>query len=95
MILTQIKRRQLQVDLRLIIIDSLSSLFAAESVKREQYVQLVKDLIFYFKTLAKTHFVGVVYTNNTKDATVQRVTDLRNHVGEPLSWAVDKQIYAN
>ena len=56
---------------------------------------MVKDLLYYFKTLAKNHFVGIVYTNNTKDATVTRVTDLKNQVGEPLTWAVDKQIFAN
>ena len=52
-------------------------------------------MLFYLKTLSKNHFVGVVYTNNTRDAGVQRVTDLRNQVGEPLQWAVDKQIFAN
>ena len=46
---------------------------------------MVKELLYYFKTLAKHHFVGVVYTNNTKDAaSVTRVTDLKNLVGEPL-----------
>jgi len=45
-------------------------LFAAEQAKKEVYVQMVKDLIYYFKTLSKTHFVGVVYTNNTRDASV-------------------------
>ena len=95
MILTQLKRKQLQVDLKLIVIDSLSSLFATQSTNKQTYYQMVKDLLFYFKTLAKNHFVGIVYTNNTKDATVTRVTDLKNQVGEPLTWAVDKQIFAN
>ena len=95
MILTQLKRRQIQVDLRMIMIDSLSSLFAGLSTNKQAYYQSVKDLLFYFKTLAKNHFVGIVYTNNTKDASVTRVTDLRNQVGEPLTWAVDKQIFAN
>lgn len=95
MILTQKKRRQMQVDLRLIIIDSLSSLFASLPGNKSHYYQMVKELLYQFKTLAKNHFIGVIYTNNTKDASVQRVTDLRNQVGEPLSWAVDKQIYAN
>ena len=94
-ILTQLKRRQIQVDLRMIMIDSLSSLFAGLSTNKQVYYQMVKDLLFYFKTLAKNHFVGIVYTNNTKDASVTRVTDLRNQVGEPLTWAVDKQIFAN
>ena len=57
---------------------------------------MIKDLLYFFKTLTKKHFIGVVYTNNTKDVQmVQKVTDLRNLVGEPLSWAVDKQIFAN
>ena len=57
---------------------------------------MIKDLLYFFKTLTKKHFIGVVYTNNTKDANlIQRVTDLKNLVGEPLSWAVDKQIFAN
>lgn len=47
------------------------------------------------KNLTKEHFISVVYTNNTKDANhVTKVTDLKNLVNEPLSWAVDKQIYA-
>ena len=95
MILTQKKRKQMQVDLRLIVIDSLSSLFAALPGVKAHYYQMIKELLCQFKTLAKNHFVGVVYTNNTKDASVQRVTDLKNQVGEPLSWAVDKQIYAS
>ena len=70
MILQQLKTKQLQADLRLIVIDSLSSLFAAVSARKDQYYQMVKDLLFYFKTLSKNHFVGVVYTNNTKDAGV-------------------------
>lgn len=84
----------MKVDLRLIVIDSLSSLFAGLPSAKQHFSQMVKDLLYYFKTLTKNHFVGIVYTNNTKDATVQRVTDLRNQVGEPLSWAVDKQIFA-
>ena len=95
MILTQIKTKQLQVDLRLIVIDSLSSLFAGLPTAKPNYFSMVKDLLYYFKTLSKNHFVGIVYTNNTKDASVTRVTDLRNQVGEPMSWAVDKQIFAN
>ena len=80
----------MQVDLRLIVIDSLSSLFAGLSTNKATYYQMVKDLLYYFKTLTKNHFVGIVYTNNTKDASVTRVTDLKNQVGEPLTWAVDK-----
>lgn len=57
---------------------------------------MVKEVLYFFKSLTKKHLVGVVYTNNTKDANlVQRVTDLKNLVNEPLSWAVDKQIFAN
>jgi hypothetical protein len=52
---------------------------------------LLKELLFYFKSLTKKHFVSVVYTNNTKDANqAKRVTDVKNLVGEPLLWAVDK-----
>jgi hypothetical protein len=47
------------------------------------------------KTLTKKYFISVIYTNNTKDANVTRVTELKNLVGEPLTWAVDKQIYAH
>ena len=51
--------------------------------------------MYYFKTLAKNHFVGVVYTNNSKDvSSLTRVTDLKNQVGEPMQMAVDKQILA-
>ena len=52
--------------------------------------------MFYFKSFTKKYFVSVVYTNNSVNDTIntQRVTDLKNLVGEPLSWAVDKQIYA-
>jgi hypothetical protein len=52
---------------------------------------MIKELLFYFKSLTKQHFISVVYTNNTKDATtVQRVTEVKTIVGEPLNWAVDK-----
>lgn len=53
-------------------------------------------MLYYFKTLTKKHFISVVYTNNTKDASVvQRVTEVKTIVGEPLNWAVDKQIFAS
>jgi hypothetical protein len=68
----------MKVDLKLIVIDSLSSLFATVSNNKQHYYQMIKELLCLFKTLAKNHFVGIVYTNNTKDAQVQRVTDLRN-----------------
>jgi len=56
----------------------------------------VKDLLYCFKTLTKKYFIGVVFTNNTKDAQgVTRVSELKNLVGEPMAWAVDKQIYAS
>lgn len=91
MLLTQIEKKQIQVDLRLIFIDSLSSLFATLPGNKQVYYQMIKDLLYFFKTLTKKHFIGVVYTNNTKDANlIQKVTDLKNIVGEPLSWAVDK-----
>ena len=94
MILSQIKSKKLNFDLRLVVIDSLSSLFNA--VPSKNYFSLIKDLLYYFKSLTKKHFVGVIYTNNTKDAnSVQRVTDVKNIVGEPLCWASDKQIFAN
>jgi hypothetical protein len=75
----------------MIVIDSLSSLFAGVSPKQQQQFDLLKELLFYFKSLTKKHFVSVVYTNNTKDANLaKRVTDVKNLVGEPLLWAVDK-----
>ena len=92
----RMNRKQMQVDLRLIFIDSLSSLFSAVPNNKQHYFQMVKEVLYFFKSLTKKHLVGVVYTNNTKDANlVQRVTDLKNLVNEPLSWAVDKQIFAN
>lgn len=94
MILSQITRKQLQVDLRLILIDSLSSLFATIQGKSQQYYSSIKDILILFETLAKKHHVGIVFTNNTMDATVSRTTDLRNQVGEPLESAVDKKIFA-
>ena len=84
-------------NLRLIVIDSLSSLFSGIDMKRsnQYYYCLVKELVYYIKSLTKKYFISVVYTNNTKDGMVSRVTELKNLVGEPLSWAVDKQIYAH
>ena len=58
-------------------------------------MSLIKELLFYFKSLTKKYFISVVFTNNTKDARVSRVTELKNLVGEPLNFAVDKQIYAH
>lgn len=75
----------------MIVIDSLSSLFAGVQGKHQQNFDMLKELLYYFKSLTKKHFVSVVYTNNTKDAGfVRRVTDVKNLVGEPLIWAVDK-----
>ena len=56
---------------------------------------MVRELNYFFKVLTKKYFISVVFTNNTKDPNVSRVTELKNLVGEPLSWAVDKQIYAS
>lgn len=89
------RNKQVKFDLRMIVIDSLSSLFAQSSPKQQQYFQQIKDLLYYFKNLTKKHNVSVVYTNNTRDASqITKVTDLKNLVHEPLTWAVDKQIYA-
>ena len=86
----------MKANLRLIFIDSISSLFSGLTQKNQNHVILVKELLYYFKTLTKKYFIGVVITNNTKDAQgVTRVSELRNLVGEPLSWAVEKQIYAS
>ena len=94
-IVSQLKSKTLKFNLRLIVIDSLSSLFSGIPTKQNQYYfSLVKELLFYLKTLTKKYFISVIYTNNTKDSMVSRVTELKNLVGEPLSWAVDKQIYA-
>ena len=80
----------------MIVIDSLSALFNSVPSKPQHYFSLIKELLFYFKSLTKRHFVSMVYTNNTKDASiVQRVTEVKTIVGEPLNWAVDKQIFAS
>ena len=51
---------------------------------------MVKELLFYFKNLTKKYFISVIYTNNTRDGGSMRVTELKNTVGEPLNWGVDK-----
>ena len=86
----------MQVDLRLIFIDSLSSLFSAAPRNKQNYLDLIKEILFFFNSLTKKHSVCVVYTNNTKDDNVKkRVTEVKNLVNEPLVWSVDKQIYAS
>jgi hypothetical protein len=86
-----IKYRKLEFNLRLIVIDSLSSLFMGIPQKNNQMVQLMKELLYYFKTLTKKYFICVMFTNNSKDSYgVSRVSELKNLVGEPVSWAVDK-----
>ena len=67
MIQSQLARKQMQVNLRMIVIDNLSNLFVPVGSKL-QYYALIKELIFLIKSLTKRHFVGVLYTNNTKDA---------------------------
>ena len=91
MVLSQLQSKKMIFDLRLIVIDSLSALFNAVPAKPAQYFSLIKELLFYFKSLTKKHFISVLYTNNTKDsAVVHRVTEVKTIVGEPLNWAVDK-----
>ena len=90
-----IKSKQLTFNLRMIVIDNLSCLFSNIPQRGQYYYNLIKELLYYMKTLTKKYFISVVYTNNTKDANVTRVTELKNLVGEPLTWAVDKQIYAH
>jgi hypothetical protein len=51
---------------------------------------MVKELLYYFKSLTKKYFISVIYTNNTRDGGATRVTELKNSIGEPLTWAVDK-----
>lgn len=100
-ILSQLQAGTCNHDLRLVVIDSLSALVATataaanaasgSSTKSQHQHALITDLLYYMKALAKQHFVGVVYTNNTKEAaSVRRVTDLKNLVTEPLAWAADK-----
>ena len=89
-----LKKGELKMNLRLIVVDSLSSLFAGITPKNHAALAQAKELLQYFKILTKKYFIGIVFTNNTKDAYVTRVSDLKNLVGEPMSWAVDKQIYA-
>ena len=70
MIVSQLKSGQMNFDLRLIVIDSLSSLVnACSNAKAKQLFSVIKELLYLFKTLTKRHFVGVVYTNNLKDPT--------------------------
>ena len=48
------------------------------------------------KVLSRKYFISVVFTNNTRDGAqnVTRVSEIATQLGEPLGWAVDKQIYA-
>lgn len=94
-ILSMLKNKQLAYNLRLIVIDSLSSLFSSITNKNQYYFSLVKELLYYLKSITKKYFISIVYTNNTKDSHVSRVTELKNLIGEPMTWAVDKQIYAH
>jgi len=95
-ILSMLKNKTLTFNLRMIVIDSLSSLFSGIPLKHNQYYfSLVKELLYYLKSLTKKYFISIIYTNNTKDGMVSRVTELKNLVGEPLAWAVDKQIFAH
>ena len=89
-ILSMLKNREINFNLRMIVIDSLSSLFSGISTKNNYYASMVKELLYYLKSLTKKYYISVIYTNNTKDGLVSRVTELKNLIGEPLSWAVDK-----
>ena len=73
------------MNLRLIVIDSLSSLFSGLAPKNQSSIAQQKELLHLFKILTKKYFIGIVYTNNTKDAHITRVSELRNLVGEPIS----------
>jgi len=94
-IISMLKKKELTFNVRMIVIDSLSSLFSGISTKNHYYSSMIKELLYYFKTLTKKYYISIIYTNNTKDNMVSRVTELKNLVGEPLSWAVDKAIYAH
>lgn len=89
-ILSMIKNKQLNFKLKMIVIDSLSSLFCGIPMKGHQYFQMIKELMYYFKSFTKKHFISVIYTNNTKEGGATRVTELKNSIGEPLVWGVEK-----
>jgi len=80
-----LKNRQMNYNLRLIVIDSLSGLFSGITQKNQYYFSLVKELLYYLKSLTKKYFISVVYTNNTKDKHVSKVTELKNLVGEQMT----------
>lgn len=81
-ILSQLKKKQLNFNLKMLIIDSLSSLFwecGSKSQKiHDRYQQLIKELLYYFKLLTRKYFICVIFTNNTRDGGASRVTELTN-----------------
>lgn len=86
----------------MIVIDSLSSLFwesgtsASSKAHDRHQQQLIKEVLYYLKVLSRKYFISVVFTNNTRDgaSSVTRISEISTQLGEPLGWAVDKQIYA-
>ena len=86
----------------MIVIDSLSSLFwessssSSSKAHDKQQQQLIKEVLYYLKVLTRKYFISVIFTNNSRDGSsaVTRVSEISTQLGEPLGWAVDKQIYA-
>jgi hypothetical protein len=81
-IISQIKKKQLNFNLKMIIIDSLSSLFwesGSKSQKQhDRYQQLIKEVLYYFKILTRRYFISVIFTNNSREGGATRVTELQN-----------------
>lgn len=102
-LLSRLEHKQLNFPLKMIVIDSLSSLFwetSAQSTSKGSHdrhqQQLIKEVLYYLKVLANKHFISIIFTNNTRDGAqgVTRVSEISTQLGEPLGWAVNKQIYA-
>ena len=103
-LLSRLEHKQLNVPLKMIVIDSLSSLFwetgANPSTSKGSHDRLqqhlIKEVLYYLKVLATKYFISIIFTNNTRDGAhqVTRVSEISLQLGEPLGWAVDKQIYA-
>lgn len=72
----------------MIIIDSMSSLFwevgSKHAKSQDKYQQQIKEILYYIKTITRKYFVSIIFTNNTKESGVTRVTELQNQIGEPL-----------
>jgi RecA/RadA recombinase len=83
-LLSKLQHKQLNFPLKMIVIDSLSSLFwetnsAASSKAHDKHQQqLIKEVLYYLKVLSRKYFICVVFTNNTRDGAqnVTRVSEI-------------------